>query len=840
MNVRDLVFGIAWKINDSPLRKADKRTDEFKRSVGDLENEMGSVGSEGKRSFGKIERSANEADGSIRSIQDPNVSGRQPVSELGDVGQEADQTRSKIKSIPDPHIDGSQARDELQKTEDEADQLSDKLGNIGGMVGGAIGGSAVANDVLNFSQIPREFEASLGVTRKKAEGLAKETEDIFANVKDITTTEATESVLTASRTFDVVGEKAGDLGTNIALLQKQTGADISRIARTANLLDERFKDIEGPQQAFNMLTEASQRLNPDVFDELLDNTEEYSNNVAKAGMRGNDFFSAMVDGGEKGIRVMDRMGDSLAFEFIGRIKEGDETVLDSLSTVVAKTQGLGNVTEGTIDEYGKLTDKIKDLKADGEKVPEDLQLRMQELSQSVKPAIEQTQELRQSIIEGGPEGREALNTLISGFADLPKEVKAAHGTNIFGTMYEEQGEEFMPILKNAVQGTYDEIGTSAEDMQKRNDGLWNGILKKVKEGRSALGSVGDAFDGVGEVIGGSLPMIGAFIGSGGLRGVGKVAKGAVGGIKKVGKKFDSFGRTTWNASKTVQRGVGGIGSKIGDMTKKAGPKLGSAAKGIGKFGGKAFGTFGKVAGKVGGLAGKFGGLALKIGGKVLPIIGRLIPKLLRFAGPIGLISSLVIELGILVYKNWDKISSATSTLKEGFQNAFHTMKVAAADNINSIIGKINVLIGGMNKIPKVDIPKIPELEVSMSTSVAQNKGLSPMAHKGVPQLATGGKTKGPTLAEIGEGKYEEVVLPLNDDVFREIANGINNTQDPGHQQVNYSNQSSPTVNIENITIEGGDPKDDAAMERKFRRMAEETFEEVFASLSRRMPRVTEG
>jgi len=115
--------------------------------------------------------------------------------------------------------------------------LLDKLGNFSGGIAGAAGGGAIANDVLNFSQIPREFEAQLGVTKKKAEGLAKETEEIFVSVKDITTTEATESVLAASRTFDVVGERAGELGTDIALLQKQTGADISRISRAANLLD---------------------------------------------------------------------------------------------------------------------------------------------------------------------------------------------------------------------------------------------------------------------------------------------------------------------------------------------------------------------------------------------------------------------------------------------------------------------------------------------------------------------------------------------------------------------------------------------------------------------------
>jgi len=69
LNVRDLVFGIQWQINDSPLRKADKRTDEFKRSVGDLGNEISSIGSDGQQSFGKIAQSAKQIKSVVRYDQ---------------------------------------------------------------------------------------------------------------------------------------------------------------------------------------------------------------------------------------------------------------------------------------------------------------------------------------------------------------------------------------------------------------------------------------------------------------------------------------------------------------------------------------------------------------------------------------------------------------------------------------------------------------------------------------------------------------------------------------------------------------------------------------------------
>lgn len=45
--------------------------------------------------------------------------------------------------------------------------------------------------------------------------------------------------------------------------------------------------------------------------------------------------------------------------------------------------------------------------------------------------------------------------------------------------------------------------------------------------------------------------------------------------------------------------------------------------------------------------------------------------------------------------------------------------------------------------------------------------------KSMPKLAEGGLTYGATLAKIGEGKYEEAVLPLSDTVFDRLGDGIN-------------------------------------------------------------------
>ena len=45
--------------------------------------------------------------------------------------------------------------------------------------------------------------------------------------------------------------------------------------------------------------------------------------------------------------------------------------------------------------------------------------------------------------------------------------------------------------------------------------------------------------------------------------------------------------------------------------------------------------------------------------------------------------------------------------------------------------------------------------------------------KSMPALAEGGLAYGTTIAQIGEGKYQEAVLPLSDTVFDRLGEGIN-------------------------------------------------------------------
>ncbi len=107
--VRDLKFAVGWDINDRPLRRADKATDRHIDSVGKLGREISTVGNDGERAFSLIERSAHDADDSIRGIQSPDVSSNRSVGEMANLSSAADDASQNIRGIPDPAVSYGQS-----------------------------------------------------------------------------------------------------------------------------------------------------------------------------------------------------------------------------------------------------------------------------------------------------------------------------------------------------------------------------------------------------------------------------------------------------------------------------------------------------------------------------------------------------------------------------------------------------------------------------------------------------------------------------------------------------------------------------------------------------------
>lgn len=90
--------------------------------------------------------------------------------------------------------------------------------------------------------------------------------------------------------------------------------------------------------------------------------------------------------------------------------------------------------------------------------------------------------------------------------------------------------------------------------------------------------------------------------------------------------------------------------------------------------------------------------------------------------------------------------------------------------VNGIISIINGLIESLNKV-QIKIPKVPDWVPGIGGKGGGTIGFNIPK---IPMLARGGFIKGgnPTPAVIGEGRYDEAVIPLNETVLGKLAEMI--------------------------------------------------------------------
>lgn len=635
-SLRELAISIGWRINDAALRRADQLTDRYRDNVqgaergienlGEAVSELGGdfrrSGLQAERSLDGIGNAAEDVKNAIRGIPDPEISGERAEQEIVQIEVAAEDLAQAIRSIPDPEIDGSQAKKELESAKQEASQLQEILGAITGGAAGAVIGS----DITTFAQMPREFQAQLGVAEDVAKELAIMTEQLWTDIPGITQEGAYEAIAMANQFFDAVWGEAYDLGKELVLLHQQTGMEMAQLARAANLMESRFADIESPQEALNTLAAASQRLPRDVFEELIDQTEEYGGNIAAVGLTANDFFSAMIQGGERGRYVMDRLGDSIANELIPKIRNAEDDAIDALTSLAGFSMGLSNVTMDSIEEFEKLNEEVAKLKEDGKAIPRELTARINELSKSILPATKQAQEWQQAIVQGGEEGREAILEIAKTLGTMRDEQQqSVLGGILFGEMFKEQEDELLPILENLGKG-FDDLGGNIEDLAVRGEGPLNDLRRLLRNIRVELDEMtGGAFGEFAELVGAALPGALAIAGA---NWVTKLFKrdGEGGGGKgggSLGRITGSIGRIAGGIGKFAGRAVWPLGLGLGAFhiaraaPEERGGAIGSVAGGLGgTAAGAAIGSMiapgigTLIGGAAGGLLGSFGGGAI--------------------------------------------------------------------------------------------------------------------------------------------------------------------------------------------------------------------------------------
>lgn len=104
--------------------------------------------------------------------------------------------------------------------------------------------------------------------------------------------------------------------------------------------------------------------------------------------------------------------------------------------------------------------------------------------------------------------------------------------------------------------------------------------------------------------------------------------------------------------------------------------------------------------------------------------------------------------------------------------------------INLIIDGINMLWGAVYAVVSGIVNAIGGIAGAIGSIFGQDWNFSmPSDPPLIPKLATGGIAYQETLAIIGEGRYDEAVLPLSNTTYQRIADGINDSAEDNGEQI---------------------------------------------------------
>lgn len=158
-------------------------------------------------------------------------------------------------------------------------------------------------------------------------------------------------------------------------------------------------------------------------------------------------------------------------------------------------------------------------------------------------------------------------------------------------------------------------------------------------------------------------------------------------------------------------------------------------------------------------------------GGIFEIVGTVVGTIADWISKfIGSLSGLLDFLTGIFTGDWKK---AWNGLKKAATNAFESMWSVIKGIVNLIIDGMNLLWRGVYSVASGIVNGIGKIAGTIGKLSGQDWEFSMTPEPPlIPKLATGGLAYGPTLAMIGEGRDREAVLPLNPNVYSEIAQGI--------------------------------------------------------------------
>lgn len=413
---------------DKSSEKASKNVEKgTEKSSKNAEKKAGDAADGISKSFakssGKMQSSMQEAgDKSEKIFKDTETAAKSAMDGIdGKTSGLADSIKSGMSHVGESVSDTISGMGDFNDKFDDA--MSDSIKSVGGLVAaiGGIGAAVIASGT-QAEQAANQVAAATGLTGDAL----KEVQDISQNVyKDNfgdSMEDAADAVAVTYQQTKLVGDELQTAAENAMLLDDTFGYDVNESIRTAKALADNFGiSIE---EAYNLMAQGAQK-GLDKNGDMLDTLNEYAVHYSQLGYTVEDFFGSLENGAASGAFSIDKIGDTMK-EFGIRVKDTSKS------------------TQEAFQLLGYTGDSIADMQA--------------------------------KFAAGGESAREATSELLGQLQNVEDDVTRNQiGVDLFGTMWEDLGEEAVYSLLN----TQTEISKTTDAIGQLNDVKYDDVMSQL-------------------------------------------------------------------------------------------------------------------------------------------------------------------------------------------------------------------------------------------------------------------------------------------------------------------------------------------------------------------------
>ena len=312
----------------------------------------------------------------------------------------------------------SEATKKVAEGSSKISESLDKMKGAATVASGAVvaGGALAVKTITDMDSAIKDFYVKTGLSAEGIDYWKESLEDVYnagygENFEDI----ADSMALIKNQIGALDTTNLTELTENAFVLRDVFGYDVSESVRSAKALMDNF-GISG-NEAFEFIAAGAQN-GLDYSGELLDSISEYSVQFGKFGFTAEEMFAIFAAGAQNGAFNLDKVGDA--------VKEFAIRAIDGSDTTVAGFEAIG-------------------LSAD---------------------------DMASKIAAGGEDAKQAFQKTITALSEMKDPVERnAAGVQLFGTMWEDLGEDAVLALANTNDYLSETEGTLSSIKETKYDTL---------------------------------------------------------------------------------------------------------------------------------------------------------------------------------------------------------------------------------------------------------------------------------------------------------------------------------------------------------------------------------